>query len=118
VLARDLSLRERPHLFLAGQMTGVEGYVESTACGLIAARAVLDRVAGRDFRPPPRATAIGALYRHLTGEAHPDGYDYQPTNVVFALFPPLEGRFRGKQARKAAHAERARQEIRAWLSAA
>jgi methylenetetrahydrofolate--tRNA-(uracil-5-)-methyltransferase len=118
VLARDLSLRERPHLFLAGQMTGVEGYVESTACGLIAARAVLDRVAGRDFRPPPRATAIGALYRHLTGEAHPDGYDYQPTNVVFALFPPLEGRFRGKQARKAAHAERARQEIRPWLSAA
>ena len=118
VLARDLSVRERPHLFLAGQMTGVEGYVESTACGLIAARAVLARVAGRPFRAPPPATAIGALHRHLTGEAHPDGHEYQPTNIVFALFPPLEGRYRGKQARKAAHAERARQEIRSWLAAA
>jgi methylenetetrahydrofolate--tRNA-(uracil-5-)-methyltransferase len=118
VLARDLSVRERPHLFLAGQITGVEGYVESTACGLIAARAVIDRVAGRPFRAPPRATALGALHRHLTGEAHPEGHEYQPTNVVFALFPPLEGRFRGKQARKAAHAERARQEIRSWLPAA
>ncbi|HET7752271.1 MAG TPA: methylenetetrahydrofolate--tRNA-(uracil(54)-C(5))-methyltransferase (FADH(2)-oxidizing) TrmFO [Anaeromyxobacteraceae bacterium] len=118
VLSRDLSVRERPHVFLAGQMTGVEGYVESTACGLLAARAVLDRVAGRPFRPPPAATAIGALHRHLTGDAHPADYEYQPTNVVFALFPPLQGRFRGKQARKAAHAERARQEIRSWLSAA
>jgi methylenetetrahydrofolate--tRNA-(uracil-5-)-methyltransferase len=118
VLARDLSVRERPHLFLAGQITGVEGYVESTACGLLAARAVLDRVAGRAFRAPPAATAIGALHRHLTGEAHPPDHEYQPTNVVFALFPPLEGRFRGKHARKAAHADRARQEIRSWLSAA
>jgi methylenetetrahydrofolate--tRNA-(uracil-5-)-methyltransferase len=99
-------------------MTGVEGYVESTACGLIAARAVLDRLAGRPFRAPPPATAMGALHRHLTGEAHPDDYVYQPTNIVYALFPPLEGRFRGKQARKAAHAERARQEVRRWLSAA
>ena len=61
------------------------------------------------------ATAIGALHRHLTGEAHPPGYDYQPTNVVFALFPPLAGRHRGKAARKEAHAERARKEIEPWL---
>ena len=91
VLAPDLSARERPHLFFAGQITGVEGYVESAACGLLAARAILDRLAGRPFRPPPAATALGALHRHLTGEAHPPGYDYQPTNVVFALFPPLVG---------------------------
>jgi methylenetetrahydrofolate--tRNA-(uracil-5-)-methyltransferase len=115
VLAADLAHRERPHLFFAGQITGVEGYVESTACGLLAARAVLDRLRGRPFRPPPPATAFGALHRHLTGAAHPPGADYQPTNVVFALFPPLEGRQRGKAARKTAHVERARRELAAWL---
>jgi methylenetetrahydrofolate--tRNA-(uracil-5-)-methyltransferase len=115
VLAPDLSARERPHLFFAGQITGVEGYVESAACGLLAARAILDRVAGRPFRAPPPTTAMGALHRHLTGEAHPPGYDYQPTNVVFALFPPLPGRHRGKAARKEAYAERARKEIEPWL---
>jgi methylenetetrahydrofolate--tRNA-(uracil-5-)-methyltransferase len=115
VLAPDLSTRERPHLFFAGQITGVEGYVESAACGLLAARAVLDRLAGRPFRPPPAATAMGALHRHLTGEAHPPGHEYQPTNVVFALFPPLTGRHRGKLARKEAYAERARKEIEPWL---
>jgi methylenetetrahydrofolate--tRNA-(uracil-5-)-methyltransferase len=115
VLAPDLSARERPHLFFAGQITGVEGYVESAACGLLAARAVLDRIAGRPFRPPPAATAMGALHRHLTGEAHPPGHEYQPTNVVFALFPPLTGRHRGKLARKEAYAERARKEIEPWL---
>jgi methylenetetrahydrofolate--tRNA-(uracil-5-)-methyltransferase len=115
VLAPDLSARERPHIFFAGQITGVEGYVESAACGLLAARAVLDRLAGRPFRPPPAATAMGALHRHLTGEAHPPGHEYQPTNVVFALFPPLTGRHRGKLARKEAYAERARKEIEPWL---
>jgi methylenetetrahydrofolate--tRNA-(uracil-5-)-methyltransferase len=115
VLAPDLSLRERPHLFLAGQITGVEGYVESAACGHLAARAILDRLRGRPFRPPPPGTAVGALHRHLTGEAHPPDHAYQPTNVVFALFPPLPGRHRGKAARKEAHAERARKELASWL---
>ncbi len=119
VLAPDLSLRERPHLFLAGQITGVEGYVESAACGHLAARAVLDRLAGLPFRPPPSATALGALHRHLTGAAHPDGQGYQPSNVIFALFPPLEAqvarRRGGKEARKEAYLERARREIEAWL---
>jgi len=115
LLAADLSHRERPHLFFAGQITGVEGYVESTACGLLAARAVLDRLAGRPFREPPPATALGALHRHLTGAAHPAGAEYQPTNVVFALFPPLSGKHRGKAARKTAHAERARKELATWL---
>jgi methylenetetrahydrofolate--tRNA-(uracil-5-)-methyltransferase len=118
VLSADLSVRAAPHLFLAGQITGVEGYVESAACGLLAARAVLDRLAGRPFQRPPAATAMGALHRHLTGEAHPPGYDYQPTNVVFALFPPLAGRHRGKAARKEAQVERARKEIAPWLEPA
>jgi methylenetetrahydrofolate--tRNA-(uracil-5-)-methyltransferase len=115
VLAADLSSRERPHLFFAGQITGVEGYVESAACGLLAARAILDRLAGRPFRAPPAATAMGALHRHLTGEAHPPGYDYQPTNVVYALFPPLTGKALGKAARKDAYAERAREELTSWI---
>jgi methylenetetrahydrofolate--tRNA-(uracil-5-)-methyltransferase len=117
VLAPDLSFRARPHLFLAGQIAGVEGYVESAACGHLAARAILDRLHGRPFRPPPPTTAMGALHRHLTGEAHPPGTDYQPTNVVFALFPPLSGRHRGKAARKEAHVERARKEIEPWIDA-
>lgn len=118
VLAADLSLRARPHLFLAGQITGVEGYVESAACGLLAARAILDRLAGRPFRAPPAATALGALHRHLTGAAHPLGDDYQPTNVVYSLFPPLVGRQRGKAARKEAYAERARKELLPWIDPA
>jgi methylenetetrahydrofolate--tRNA-(uracil-5-)-methyltransferase len=129
VLAPDLSARARPHLFFAGQITGVEGYVESAACGLLAARAVLDRLAGRPFRPPPPTTAVGALHRHLTGEAHPPDHEYQPSNVVYALFPPLDPRatasrspaerkrLRGKAARKEAYAERARKEIEPWLTA-
>jgi methylenetetrahydrofolate--tRNA-(uracil-5-)-methyltransferase len=115
LLSPDLSLRERPGLFLAGQITGVEGYVESAACGLLAARAMLDRLAGRPFRAPPAATAIGALHRHLTGAAHPLDYAYQPTNVVYSLFPTLVGKHRGKAARKEAHAERARKELDPWI---
>jgi methylenetetrahydrofolate--tRNA-(uracil-5-)-methyltransferase len=117
VLAPDLSVRSRPDLFLAGQITGVEGYVESAACGHLAARAILDRLAGRPHQPPPAATAMGGLHRHLTGQAHPPGHEHQPSNVVFALFPPLTERVRGgKEGRKMAHVERARKELGAWIS--
>jgi methylenetetrahydrofolate--tRNA-(uracil-5-)-methyltransferase len=116
VLAPDQSLLALPHLFLAGQITGVEGYVESAASGLLAARAVVDRLAGRAFRAPPDTTALGALHRHVTGVAHPEGLAFQPSNVVFALFPPLEGRHRGKAARKGAYAERARKDLQEWIA--
>src|SRR5512137_46534 len=115
VLFPDQSLRARPDLFLAGQITGVEGYVESAASGLMAARAVLDRLAGRPFRPPPATTALGALHRHVTGVAHPEGLEFQPSNVVFSLFPPLDGRRRGKGERKKAYAERARRDLQEWI---
>jgi methylenetetrahydrofolate--tRNA-(uracil-5-)-methyltransferase len=115
VLLPDQSLRARPDLFLAGQITGVEGYVESAASGLTAARAVLDRLAGRPFRPAPPATALGALHRHVTGAAHPEGLAFQPSNVVFALFPPLAGRHRGKGERKQAYADRARRDLQEWI---
>jgi methylenetetrahydrofolate--tRNA-(uracil-5-)-methyltransferase len=116
LLAPDLSLAARPHLFFAGQITGVEGYVESCACGLLVALSVHARLSGNRFAPPPATTALGALYRHVTGEAHPPGYDYQPTNVIFGLFPPLEGRVK-KHERKAKMVERAQRDLSPWLAA-
>jgi methylenetetrahydrofolate--tRNA-(uracil-5-)-methyltransferase len=114
LLGPDLSLRTRPDLFVAGQIVGVEGYVESCACGLLAARFIAARIASRPPRPPPATTALGALYRHVTGEAHPRGYDYQPTNVTFGLFPPLEGTVPSSQ-RRGRVVERAERDFAAWL---
>ena len=113
VIAADGSLKARPHVFCAGQITGVEGYVESAASGHLTARRVLARLQGGVFVTPPGTTALGALLRHVSGEAHPEGYDYQPTNVIYALFPPLEGRIK-KQDRKPRMLARARQDLAAW----
>jgi methylenetetrahydrofolate--tRNA-(uracil-5-)-methyltransferase len=114
VLSPDLSLRVRPHVFLAGQITGVEGYVESAACGHLVARAVDARLRGAAFVPPPAGTSLGALYGHVTGAAHPEDYDYQPTNVTWGLFPPLDGRVK-KHERRARMVERARALFNGWL---
>jgi len=115
VMAKDGSLKTRPHIFCAGQITGVEGYVESAASGHLAARRVLARQRGGEFAPPPGTTALGALLRHVSGEAHPEGYDYQPTNVVYALFPPLSERHR-KHERKERLLRRARRELEEWAA--
>jgi methylenetetrahydrofolate--tRNA-(uracil-5-)-methyltransferase len=115
LLAKDLSLRSEPRLFFAGQITGVEGYVESAACGYLVALAVNARMRQVEFRPPPPTTALGALYRHITGEAHPAGYDYQPTNVTFGLFPPPPHRIK-KAEKRAWYARRAREDFAAWLA--
>ncbi|HET7788377.1 MAG TPA: methylenetetrahydrofolate--tRNA-(uracil(54)-C(5))-methyltransferase (FADH(2)-oxidizing) TrmFO [Myxococcales bacterium] len=115
VMAADGTLKARPHVFCAGQITGVEGYVESAASGHLAARRVLARLRGRQFEPPPGTTALGALLRHVTGEAHPPGYAYQPSNVVYALFAPLAERHR-KQERKARLLQRARRDFAAWAA--
>ena len=115
VLAPDGSLKARPHVFCAGQITGVEGYVESAASGHLTARTMLSRLRGGTFARPPATTALGALLRHVTGEAHPEDYDYQPTNVVYALFPPLPGKVR-KLERKPRLLERARRDLAAWAA--
>jgi len=112
-LAADGSLRAAPHVFCAGQITGVEGYVESAASGHLVSRTVLARLAGRDFEMPPATTALGALHRHVTGEAHPEKYEYQPTNVIWALFPPLPDRHK-KTERKSLQLARARRDLEAW----
>ncbi len=114
LLGEDLSLRAEPRLYFAGQIAGVEGYVESAACGYLVALAVAARLRGRQWLPPPPTTALGALYRHVTGAAHPENYAYQPTNVIFALFPPLPGRV-SKQQRRARFAQRAREDFAKWL---
>jgi methylenetetrahydrofolate--tRNA-(uracil-5-)-methyltransferase len=111
----DGSLKARPEVYCAGQISGVEGYVESAASGHLAARAVLARLLGRSFEMPPATTALGALHRHVTGEAHPPDYDYQPTNVVWALFPPLAERHK-KHERKPKLLERARRDLEAWAA--
>ncbi len=114
LLSRDLSLKAEPRIFFAGQITGVEGYVESAACGYLTALAVHARLLGGTFAPPPATTALGALYRHVTGEAHPGDYEYQPTNITFGLFPPVPGRVR-KADKRARYTARARADIAGWL---
>ena len=115
VIASDGSLKALPHVYCAGQITGVEGYVESAASGHVAARRILARLRGAELSPPPATTAVGALLRHVSGEAHPDDYEYQPTNVVFALFPPLPERHR-KHERKARMVARARRDLAIWAA--
>ena len=113
LLSKDLSLRNEPRIHFAGQITGVEGYVESAACGMMVALSIAAREEGRPFVPPPATSAMGSLYRHITGEAHPEGYNYQPSNVIFGLFPPLEGRAK-KHDKRARYAERGQREFAAW----
>ncbi len=115
VIAGDGTLKALPHVLCAGQITGVEGYVESAASGHVAARRVIARLRGTEFVPPPGTTAIGALLRHVSGEAHPEDYEYQPTNVVYALFPPLAERHR-KHERKARLLARARRDLAGWAA--
>jgi len=117
LLTPQFSLRARPHLFFAGQITGVEGYVESAACGHLVARSVAAQLEGTPFVPPPTGTAFGALYGHVTGEAHPDDYDYQPSNITWGLFPPVEMRAKKHERRQHAVA-RARGLLSDWLSRA
>lgn len=115
LLDADLSLKSERRLFFAGQITGVEGYVESAACGLLVALSLHARRTGQAFVPPPATTALGSLYRHVTGAAHPPDYRYQPSNVIFGLFPPLEGRVK-KADKRARYAERARGDFSAWAA--
>ncbi|MCE9673886.1 methylenetetrahydrofolate--tRNA-(uracil(54)-C(5))-methyltransferase (FADH(2)-oxidizing) TrmFO [Myxococcus stipitatus] len=114
LLSRDLSLKGEPRLYFAGQVSGVEGYVESAACGYLVALALHARLEGREWVPPPATTAMGALYRHVTGEAHPPDYPHQPSNIIFGLFPPLTGRMK-KADKRAAYSARAKQDLAAWL---
>ena len=117
LLTPSLALQQEPRLSFAGQISGVEGYTESAASGLLVSMALAAEVRGQTFRPPPAETALGALYRHITGAAAVPGTPYQPTNIVFGLFAPLDGRMK-KAERKLAYAERGDLQFTQWLDAA
>jgi len=111
LLDRELRLRSAPHIRFAGQITGCEGYVESSAVGLLAGLMTAAEVAGEPWQTPPRTTALGALLAHITGDAEADLY--QPMNVNFGLFPPLEDV--KKKQRKEAFTARAKADLGDWL---
>jgi len=114
-----MRLRARPNIRFAGQVTGVEGYVESAAMGLLAGRLAAAELAGRDLGPPPGTTATGALIHHITGGA--EAKTFQPMNVNFGLFPPVEGLKGGRRGRKdryRAYTDRAKADWQAWLAGA
>jgi methylenetetrahydrofolate--tRNA-(uracil-5-)-methyltransferase len=113
LLTPDLQLKARPGVYLAGQITGVEGYVESTAVGLLVGLFAYGALTGGAAPAPPRETALGALLSHVTAPKE----SYQPSNVTHAHFLPLEGGRMSKAERGAAHAERARRAIAPWLEA-
>ena len=133
LLDPTLRLKAAPRLRFAGQITGCEGYVESAAVGLLAGRFAAAERKGETLAPPPATTAFGALLNHITGghivsDDEPGKRSFQPMNVNFGLFPPLdpgaivkpEGvkRFRGKEkavAKKQATAARALADCAAWL---
>jgi methylenetetrahydrofolate--tRNA-(uracil-5-)-methyltransferase len=111
-LGRALELRDRPSVRFAGLLTGVEGYIESCAIGLVAAWLLAGELAGRAVPPPPPTTMLGALYHHVTAPREGE-YKYGPTNVNYGLLPPLSSA--RKDERKARMAERARADLEAWL---
>jgi len=104
-----LNLKDKPHIFFGGQITGVEGYVESTAMGLLAGINAARFVQGREGIIPPDETALGALIRHVTFKRD----NFQPMNVNFGLFPPLEGKH-SRKIKRTALAQRALAALDKW----
>ncbi|MEY3959917.1 MAG: hypothetical protein RIR14_571 [Pseudomonadota bacterium] len=117
LLDDQMRLKSRPNIRFAGQVTGVEGYVESAAMGLLAGRMAAAEILGRTLPPPPPDTAMGALVTHITGGA--EAKTFQPMNVNFGLFPPIEakGGRKGRKDRYKAYTDRAKEAFTQWLSA-
>ena len=113
VLSAGLCLKEHPNVFFAGQITGFEGYMESAACGLLAARNLYARLEGRELPPPPADTMCGALVQYLTTE----NKNFQPMGANMGILPPLpeDKRPRDKRLRYMAQAERAVASFQQWL---
>jgi len=117
LLDDQLRLKSRPNIRFAGQITGVEGYVESAAMGLLAARLAVAELTGQALPPVPATTATGALMTHITGGA--DAKTFQPMNVNFGLFPPVEGLKSGRRGRRdryKAYTDRAKADWLDWLA--
>ncbi len=116
LLDENMRLRSQPHIRFAGQITGVEGYVESAAMGLLAGRMAAAEILGGAVSVPPNTTAMGALITHISGGA--EAKTFQPMNVNFGLFPPVEGLKSGRRGRKdryKAYTDRAKADWNTWL---
>ena len=111
LLDRELRLKSKPNIRFAGQITGCEGYVESAAIGILAALFAAAEIRGNRLPPPPPQTALGALLSHITGGA--DAESFQPMNVNFGLMPPIAGRSK-RADRKKAFTDRARACLAEW----
>lgn len=117
LLSDDLHWHDDPDLYLAGQITGVEGYVESTACGLLIAWHILAKLKGVELPPLPGTTAFGAMRRHLRGEGVLS--DYSPSNLNWSLFTPIERRRREKKRdKKARMGARGQVDLQQWWAEA
>ncbi len=117
LLDEQMRLKSRPNIRFAGQITGVEGYVESAAMGLLAGRLAAAELQGRDLGTVPHTTAMGALVTHITGGAA--AKTFQPMNVNFGLFPPLDGMRGGRKGRKErykGYTDRAKEDFQQWLN--
>jgi methylenetetrahydrofolate--tRNA-(uracil-5-)-methyltransferase len=114
LLDAQMQLRNLPNVYLAGQIAGVEGYVESAACGLICSRMLAEKLRGARISPPPPTTALGGLITHLTRRPL-EKATFQPSNITWACIPPLENRRLKKKDRYAALSERALKDLDAWL---
>lgn len=117
LLDNQMRLKSRPNIRFAGQITGVEGYVESAAMGLLAGRMAVAEMTGKPVPVLPDTTAMGALVSHITGGAA--AKTFQPMNVNFGLFPPLEGIKSGRRGRKdryKGYTDRAKVDWQDWLS--
>ena len=116
LLDAQMRLRGAEHIRFAGQITGVEGYVESAAMGMLAGRMAAAEITGSAVETPPNTTATGALITHISGGA--EAKTFQPMNVNFGLFPPVEGQKGGRRGRKdryKAYTDRAKLDWQDWL---
>ena len=113
LLCETWQTRDNAALFFAGQISGVEGYVESAASGLIAGRNAAALVRSEQPRVPPRTTAIGALAFYVS---HANPHDYQPTNITFGIIEPPRSATRDKHKKKLEVAERALKDLEAWIT--
>jgi len=112
LLSESLQMKRYPPVFFAGQICGVEGYVESIAAGLMAGIHAAGLASGTEPAPPPRPTAFGSLVHYVT---HADARNFQPANITFDLLPPLERKVRDRQERHRQQCELALQQFDAWL---
>lgn len=117
LLDDQMRLKSRPKIRFAGQITGVEGYVESAAMGLLAGKLAVAESKAEKINSPPNTTAMGALISHITGGA--DAKTFQPMNVNFGLFPPVnsvKGGRRNRKDRYKAYTDRAKSDWTTWLN--